>query len=103
MRIFRPVAYLMTLSVAQTIWRRMMWLINELERIWLEAVMARFKIIYRHLPVRAEENHGKSHPEYSTTGSGFDLRDLQLTMQECQTFGNDVQWWIYCYVTTEMW
>jgi hypothetical protein len=35
----------------------MMWLINnELERIWKEVVIAKFKVLLWHLPVWTEEN-----------------------------------------------
>jgi hypothetical protein len=32
---------------------------NELERMWKEAVMAKFKVLSQHLPGRTEENHKK--------------------------------------------
>jgi hypothetical protein len=36
------------------------WLMsNELERVWKEAVMARFKILSQHLPGETEENQEK--------------------------------------------
>jgi hypothetical protein len=55
------VVYLTTLSVAQTIQRRMTGrLLNDgLERIWIEAVVVQFKIPFRYLPDGTEKNHKK--------------------------------------------
>jgi hypothetical protein len=32
---------------------------NELERMWKEAIVAKFKVLSRHLPGGTEENHKK--------------------------------------------
>jgi hypothetical protein len=38
---------------------------NELERVWKEVVVAKFKILFQHLPGGTEENHEKLKDSWS--------------------------------------
>jgi hypothetical protein len=63
--------YLTTLSVAQTLWRRMI-KNNELQRMQKEVIVAYFKVLSRHLPGGTEENRRKHQSRQPVYGSRYD-------------------------------
>jgi hypothetical protein len=55
--LFTSVIYLLMLSVTKTVVLNDLFIVNiELERIWKEAVMAQFKVVFWHVHVGTEEN-----------------------------------------------
>jgi hypothetical protein len=55
--LFTSVIYLLMLSVIKTVVLNHLFIVNnELERIWKEAVMAQFKVVFWCVPVGSEEN-----------------------------------------------
>jgi hypothetical protein len=67
--------YLTTLSVIEIMLCQMVaWLVNnELERIWMEVVVAQFQVLSWYSPTGAEENRKKHHSAYSAYQLRFKL------------------------------
>jgi hypothetical protein len=66
----------------------------ELERIWKEAVVAKFMVVSRHLPEGTEENH----EQISIFGPGFETGSSRIRSRRANhsavTFG-DVKYYTY--------
>jgi hypothetical protein len=65
----------MTLSIAQVNWhRKIRWVVaSEVEKMWKEAAVAKFKILRWHLPWGAGENDEKIHSRQPVSKPIFDL------------------------------